>query len=107
LAEQSFLLTASSTTARRIDVAGELDLAASGALRAALGGYVDGGGDVTVDLSAVTFLDSTALTVLIQANTLLSASGARLIVAEPSPVVVRVLHLAGVFDILAVTETDL
>jgi len=91
---------------RRIDVAGELDVASSDDLRAALDAYVDGGGDLTVDLSAVTFIDSTGLTVLVQANTLLSASGARLVVADPSPVVVRVFQLAGLFDLLAVEETE-
>ncbi len=101
MAEPAFTLNAS-TSGRRLDVAGELDLAARSELRAALADLVDGGADVTVDLSAVTFIDSTALAVLVHVHQEVAASGARLIVADPSPVVVRIMHLAGLFALLDV-----
>ena len=102
MAEPGFTLEASSASGRRLDVAGELDLVASAPLRAALAELADGDGDgeVTVDLSAVTFIDSTALCVLVQAHTASAAAGGRLIVIDPSPVVVRILHLAGLFTLL-------
>ena len=99
MAEPAFTLKAS-TGGRRLEVAGELDLAASSTLRAALADLADGDGDVTVDLSAVTFIDSTALSVLVHAHTESAAAGGRLIVTNPSPVVVRILHLAGLFTLL-------
>ena len=66
MAEPGFTLKASLAGGRRLEVTGELDLAASSTLRAALAefGDGDGDGDVMVDLSAVTFIDSTALQVL-------------------------------------------
>jgi anti-sigma B factor antagonist len=100
LAEPAFTLTSSLANGRRLEVAGELDLASSPALRAALADLADGVGDVTVDLSAVTFIDSTALSILVHAHVESSAVGGRLIVTNPSPVVVRILHLAGLFTLL-------
>jgi anti-sigma B factor antagonist len=100
LAEPGFTLTTSWAGGRSLDVAGELDLAASSSLRAALAELTDGGGDVNVDLSAVTFIDSTALSVLVHVHTESAAAGGRLIVTNPSPVVVRILHLAGLFTLL-------
>jgi anti-sigma B factor antagonist len=100
LAEPGFTLKSSSASGGHLEVAGELDLAASSALRAALAELVDGGGDVTVDLSAVTFIDSTALSVLVHGHTELASAGGRLIVTNPSRVVVRLLHLVGLFTLL-------
>ena len=56
---------------------------------------VDGDGDAMLDLSAVTFIDSTALRVLVHAHTTMGSVGGRLIVTNPSPIVVRVLPLTG------------
>ena len=100
MAEPGFTLKSSTTGGQRLEVAGELDLAASSTLRAALAELADGGGDVTLDLSAVTFIDSTALSVLVHRHTEMAAAGGRLIVTNPSPVVVRILHLAGLFTLL-------
>ena len=100
MTEPAFTLKASSVGGRRLDVAGELDLAASSTLRAALAELADGDGDVMVDLSAVTFIDSTALRVLVHAHAEMGSAGGRLVVTDPSPVVVRILHLAGLFTLL-------
>ena len=103
MAEPGFTVKVSTTSGRRLDVAGELDLAASSELRAALADLVDEGGDVTIDLSAITFIDSTALTILVHMHNELAASGARLIVTDPSPVVVRTLQLAGLVSRFAIS----
>ena len=100
MAEPGFMLIASLAGGRRLEVGGELDLAASSTLRAALAELAHGDGDVTIDLSAVTFIDSTALRVLVHAHSEAAAAGGRLIVADPSPVVVRVLQVAGLFTLL-------
>jgi anti-sigma B factor antagonist len=65
----------------------------------------DGAGDVRVDMMGVTFIDSTALALLVQMHTLLRSSGARLKIVDPSPVVVRLLHLAGLVTVLDVETT--
>ena len=69
MAEPVFTLKSSTTGGQRLDVVGELDLAASSSLRAALAELANGGHDVTLDLSAVTFIDSTALSVLVDEHT--------------------------------------
>jgi anti-sigma B factor antagonist len=99
LSVQAFTVKAA-PSGRRVDVTGELDLAARDAFRAVLDRCMDGGADVTVGLSGVTFIDSSALTVLVRARSELSSSGGRLIVANPSRVVVRVVQLAGLVGFL-------
>ena len=49
---------------RRLTLRGELDLATAGRLEAAL---ADGGGPVVLDLSALTFMDSTGVRTLLEA----------------------------------------
>ena len=61
---------------RTIVVTGELDLATSPPRSVARRRLADGTGDVVVDLSAVTFLDSTALTVLVTYRQQLASAGA-------------------------------
>ncbi|MEU3957097.1 STAS domain-containing protein [Streptomyces achromogenes] len=51
---------------------------------------------VLVDLSAVTFLDSTGLTMLISAYRTARSTGARLALIAPSPPVREMLRLTGV-----------
>jgi anti-anti-sigma factor len=74
-----------------VSVAGELDVATAPELARAL---ADAGGDVTVDLSAATFADPSALRVLLAAR----AAGCRL----------RVLRRRGgpVARLLALTDTE-
>jgi len=53
---------------------------------------------VELDLSAVTFLDSSGLAALIEAHQRLTRDSRRLVVVDPSPVVARVLAVSGVTD---------
>ena len=106
--EPAFTLTSSSANGRCLEVSGELDLAARSALNAALAELLDGGRDgrdVTIDLSAVTFIDSTALACLVHANTEAARAGGRMVVMNPSRVVVRILHLAGLLTMLDIEGT--
>jgi anti-anti-sigma factor len=69
-----------------VTVTGELDIATAPQLREALTGRPDAGGLVVVDLTRVTFMDSTALGVLIRLQQALTAEGARLaVVCPPGP----------------------
>jgi anti-anti-sigma factor len=77
---------------------GELDLAAKPVLDEAVVTALEPGPveTVIVDLTRVTFADSTTMTWLVQADTRTNASGGRLIaVASPGPVR-DVLHMTGI-----------
>ncbi|MET0579163.1 MAG: STAS domain-containing protein [Ilumatobacteraceae bacterium] len=92
-------------SARRVVAAGELDVASCPQLRAVLNGCADDAtGTVTVDLSGVSFIDSTALAVLVQTQMDLVAAGRRLVIAAASPTVVRVLTLAGLLSVFEYEE---
>jgi anti-sigma B factor antagonist len=88
----------------RVVASGELDLAAAPTLRANLDEAVDQGGGVDVDLTAVTFLDSTALSVLVAARKGAADRGQRLTLAGSSPAATRVIELAGLTDLYTVVE---
>lgn len=82
-------------------VAGEVDYGTASQLRSALVDLVQGGAtQVVVDLSSVTFIDSTALSVLVQAKQRFDDAGQRMSVTETQPRVARVLELAGLDDYL-------
>jgi anti-anti-sigma factor len=67
---ESFQVIPDQSDGSRLHLVGELDLASTSALRSALEGIETGEG-VTLDLSELTFIDSTGLHLIIQwANTL-------------------------------------
>jgi anti-anti-sigma factor len=79
---------------------GELDLAGVPLARAALSsvdsdGDVDGGGEVAVDCSALTFLDAAGLGVLVGARRACQAAGGDLVIVDPARCVTRLLTLTG------------
>ena len=79
-----------------IVVRGELDLSTSPALAAALeDAAATGAGSVTLDLSAVTFIDSSALRVLVQGGRDLKTCGKVLFIGGRSTVVTRVLAMTN------------
>jgi anti-sigma B factor antagonist len=62
-----------------VAVAGEADLYSAPALKRELDGAIDAGGkDIVVDLTKTTFIDSTALSVLVEATKRLRPEGGRL-----------------------------
>jgi anti-sigma B factor antagonist len=85
-----------------LDVEGELDLASAPSLKWALTDLLDAGHDrVVVNLSLVTFIDSTALGVLVGVKKNLSP-GAKLAIACTHPDVLNIFELTGLdgtFDI--------
>lgn len=83
---------------------GELDLAASASLRAALVDACDAGLLVVVDLADVSFVDSTALGVLVGAARRLQADGCRLTVRGASSRVHAVLAMTGLDRLFDVEE---
>jgi anti-sigma B factor antagonist len=93
-----------------LNVEGELDLAAAPSLKWALADVVQAGATrLVVDLTRVTFIDSTALGVLVGAHRSLSA-GARLAIACRHPDVLNIFELTGLdatFDIFPTLEDAL
>jgi len=71
---------------------GELDMECAGELRAVLEPLT---GSVVLDLSAVTFVDSTTLSVLVGAQNRLNASGGKLRIRDPHDVPRRVFEITG------------
>ena len=84
-----------------VRVDGELDLATAPALWAALERPLADGDQLVLDLSAVTFIDSTGLSVLLRAYQVLGATGT-LTVRGPNAQARRLFELAGVESLIDV-----
>ncbi len=84
-----------------VTVRGEVDMDTAGQLVDAIG---DVAGNAVVDLSGVTFMDSTGIHSLVRAHEALRERGDDLILRNPSPSVRRVLELTSVIDLFTVEE---
>ena len=79
-----------------LGAAGELDVNTAPELREQLARLIgEDSGTITVDLAAVTFVDSTALSVLVSALKRLRQAGGDLQLASPTPSVRRVFEITG------------
>ncbi|MGW9193224.1 STAS domain-containing protein [Micromonospora chersina] len=80
---------------------GDLDMAGTPAFDRALDGVLDRPGllEVVVDLGGVAFLDSTGVAALLRGAAEAVGRGAKLRVADPQPLVARVLRITAV-DVL-------
>jgi anti-anti-sigma factor len=81
-----------------LTVTGEIDVLTTPQLRDSLDIAAARTGQVTIDLAAVDFIDSTALHALMEVDRALKASGACLHVMDPSPIVRRLFELTGLTD---------
>ena len=80
-------------------VSGEVDAATSDTLRAAIFDVIEGGqSSVVVDMSEVSFIDSSGLRVLIGGYKAADAAGGSLKVGSPSGAVVRLLEITGQYE---------
>jgi anti-anti-sigma factor len=80
------------TSPRGFRLEGEIDLSNAGTLGDLLKPAVETGGDLTIDLSGVAFMDSTAIQVLLKAGKQISGRG-RLVLYHPGSLVSNVLRL--------------
>ena len=91
------------TSGRRqhvVTVTGEFDMALAGMVRQRLGAHLEAD-EVILDLSQVTFIDSTGLGVIAQANRVLNSGEVRrLRVIGKQPPVLGVFEAAGLADLL-------
>ncbi len=83
-----------------LKISGEIDVAHSERIRTAGADSIRaaGHGRLAIDLSDVTFLDSTGLGALIQLRSLSIESETALVLVDPSPVVRRLLALTCLSD---------
>ena len=102
LSEDLRLFTTNGGMRTHVEVAGEIDLASVGMLHEHLAMIIESGiGDVEIDMSAVSFCDSTGVSALLQARQRLTADDRHLRVINPSERVSRTFQLAGVCDVLS------
>jgi anti-anti-sigma factor len=87
----------------RVAVSGEIDLSTADVFRAGLLNVVSAQlpERIEVDLAGVTFLDCSALTVLVVVAKAAARGGWQLRITNPQPVVRRILALTGLLDVLA------
>ena len=85
---------------------GELDIATSPDLAAALDGAIESGRRfVLLDLGEVWFVDASTLRVMLRAHRRLAKRGGRLVIVCSDPLVARVFEITGLLDILSVTSS--
>jgi anti-sigma B factor antagonist len=82
---------------------GELDLYTSERLREKLADALGlGGRRILVDLTGVSFMDSTALGVLVEAAKALKSSGGQLVLVADDPRVTRVIEITGLGQVFRI-----
>jgi anti-anti-sigma factor len=88
-----------------VRVAGEIDLDSAGDLsEAALAAMQEIGPSLVLDLSGVTFMDSTGLKVLLAVHKRAELAGGRLVLAGPTRSVNRVVSITGFDQTFAICE---
>ena len=90
-----------------VTASGELDLNSAPVLRQALEDAVDRGRNrLSIDAAGVTFIDSSALMVLLTARNDLVAGGGTLHLTDASPPVRRILEIAMLTDLVIDSSDD-
>jgi len=88
-----------------VSIAGELDLATAPKLRSALTEATESGPKaIRIDLGRVTFLDSSAISVLVEAQQRLQAEGIGLVLHGVLGHSRRVLEIAGLTDYFELSD---
>lgn len=87
---------------------GDIGLETVDVLREVLRSVVDSrqGGEIDIDMSSVTFLDSSGIGVLIAAQRAAANRGTKLMLSSPGPMVRMVLEVAHLNDVLVRDTTE-
>lgn len=83
-------------------VVGELDLATLGILQSSVDGLPDAVVQVTLDLSDLEFIDSSAIATILGMHRRLEADHRELVLRSPCPLVRRVLEMTGAQELLRI-----
>ena len=96
--------TQSADGCQRLTVSGELDLATSTHLSEAGLRALESPGlvELQLDLSQVSFIDSTGIGALVQLKNATDENGRRLVLLDPAPRVAEVLELTGMIEVFEV-----
>lgn len=91
-----------------VRLSGELDHHTAPELRTALDRAIDGDGvrDIVLNLSALSFMDSSGIGVLLGRHKKVQSVGGRLVVCGLGPTVRRIFELAGLLKILTVAASE-
>jgi anti-sigma B factor antagonist len=90
-------------TAEALFVAGELDISSAPALEQAVRQALDGQGqEFRLDMSGLTFMDSTGAKALVDVHNHVKRLGRRLVVVSPTHAVRRVLDILGLEQVIDV-----
>jgi anti-sigma B factor antagonist len=101
------VLESSDDQASLVAVSGEIDLSSTGELAAVLESAESSAPTLLqIDLSAVSFMDSQGLRLLIEAHKRAIAADRRFVIVNPSSVVRRLFEVSGVDQILDVMEAE-
>ncbi len=89
-----------------VALSGELDAHTAAQLRTLLAEQLLAGpGNLILDLSALSFIDSAGLATLIAADKGTRRAGMKLVLAAPAPSVRKVLAITGLESVLATADT--
>lgn len=85
---------------------GEVDVASSGYLRETINGQIGRAGNplVVLDLSELTFIDSTGLGILVAAYRRARAVGSDLVLQHPKPNIAKVFAISGLDRVLTIAD---
>jgi anti-sigma B factor antagonist len=87
----------------RLAVHGEVDAATAARLDAALRDTAAAkGGDVVLDCTELTFIDSSGLSVLVGNHQRLSSQSRTLVILSPPPAAIRLFEIAGLDRVLTI-----
>ena len=89
-----------------VKLLGELDLSTAPQLEECLEGLGPDGADVRLDLSGLSFCDSSGISAIVTAFKRVSKQGGRLSIASPQSAVLRVLEITGLFDYLSAPRSE-
>jgi len=85
---------------------GELDLSTAPQLEACLEGLGADGADVRLDLSGLSFCDSSGISAMVTASKRVRKQGGHLSIVFPQPAVRSVLEITGLFDYLSAPRSE-
>jgi anti-sigma B factor antagonist len=89
-------------SARVLQLVGELDISSAPALREQLRDLLAADADVVVDLSTLSFMDSSGISVLIVAHKRSLEQGRRLTLRRPGGPVAKVLEVSGTDQVFSI-----
>jgi anti-anti-sigma factor len=89
-----------------VKLTGKLDFSGAGAIEMPLATLSGAKTGLVIDLSEVTFIASIGIRHLVSANRAMARRGGRVVLLNPSDMVLDVLETAGVLDLLKIARSE-